>query len=293
VYLPAGRWYEYRSGAIYDGPTTVDLEVTLAALPRYVREGAVLPHGPVLQHTDAGPTDPLTLELYPADVATSFTLYEDAGDGFAHRDADCYSRVTYTLQRDAAGATLSIGPREGGCPPPPRTLELRLRRVDQLPTEVALDGVAVTGYGDPAQIPPTGPGWAWDDNDLSLVVRLAEVDDVTLTFTYDPRVGDPRPWVLVPIEVQVPAGTPVDPPIHITSSVDGWIHHPLQWSGPQTAVGTLAVPRGQWFFFKYTRGDWATVEKWPACVEATNRYGFGSAREPRQDEVYTWADWCP
>jgi alpha-glucosidase len=278
---------------VYEGPTTVDLHVTLAALPRYVRAGAILPHGPLMQHTGERPSDPLTLELYPADEVTRFVLYEDSGDGFDHRDADCYSRTTYTLQRTATGATLIIDPRQGACPPPPRTLELRVRRVDQAPTGVTLAGADVPGYATPDAIPAAGPGWAWDDNDLALVVRLADTDDVTVEMTYDPTVGDPRPWVLVPIEVQVPAGTPPDPPIHIASSVDGWIHHALTWTGPQTAAGVLAVPRGEWFYFKYTRGDWTTVEKWPACVEADNRYSFGAARASRADTVWTWADWCP
>ena len=56
---------------------------------------------------------------------------------------------------------------------------------------------------------------------------------------------------------------------------------------------SIAVPRGEWFFYKYTRGDWATVEKWAGCVEATNRYGLGSAHPDRADSVATWADRCP
>ena len=55
----------------------------------------------------------------------------------------------------------------------------------------------------------------------------------------------------------------------------------------------VAVPRGEWFYYKYTRGNWATVEKWPGCVEATNRYGFGAAHPLREETVYQWADQCP
>lgn len=65
---------------------------------------------------------------------------------------------------------------------------------------------------------------------------------------------------------------------------------PAHRSGP--ATGTITVPRGEWFWFKYTRGSWDKVEMWPACVEADNRYGFGAAHPMRDDTVFGWADWC-
>lgn len=44
---------------------------------------------------------------------------------------------------------------------------------------------------------------------------------------------------------------------------------------------------------KCTRGDWATVEKRPGCVEANNRYAFGTAHPIERDTVAMWADACP
>ncbi|HLL24065.1 MAG TPA: glycoside hydrolase family 31 protein, partial [Kofleriaceae bacterium] len=43
VYLPAGRWYEVHSGAFVDGPQTIDVATTLAALPMFVRAGGIVP----------------------------------------------------------------------------------------------------------------------------------------------------------------------------------------------------------------------------------------------------------
>ena len=53
------------------------------------------------------------------------------------------------------------------------------------------------------------------------------------------------------------------------------------------------MPRGEWFFYKFTRCDWTTVEKWPGCLEATDRYGFGAAHPTRVESVAAWADRCP
>ena len=59
------------------------------------------------------------------------------------------------------------------------------------------------------------------------------------------------------------------------------------------ASGLVEVPRGDWGFYKYTRGGWGTVEKWPGCAEATNRYELGAAHPDKRDTVFGWADACP
>lgn len=94
--------------------------------------------------------------------------------------------------------------------------------------------------------------------------------------------------------VTVPAGTPATTPIHLASSANGWLHAPMTWGpGVNQATVVLDVPRGEWLFYKYTRGDWATVEKWPGCEEASNRYELGAAHPVKVDTVWTWADACP
>lgn len=54
-----------------------------------IRPGAIVPVGPVMQHVDQKPLDPLTLLVcFDADGRATGTLYEDAGDGWAFRDGD-------------------------------------------------------------------------------------------------------------------------------------------------------------------------------------------------------------
>jgi alpha-glucosidase (family GH31 glycosyl hydrolase) len=44
VYLPRGRWRDYFEPArLFDGPTTVTVEVPLDAIPVFVRDGAMVP----------------------------------------------------------------------------------------------------------------------------------------------------------------------------------------------------------------------------------------------------------
>jgi alpha-glucosidase len=290
VYLPAGRWFDFYTGVIHDGPATVTLDaLPLAALPIFVREGAILPGGPALAFSDAAPLDPLTLEVFPAETPSTFTVYEDAGDGFGYTSGE-YAATTWTLQGTATGATLA-STRAGTWSPPARTLRVRVRRVDSAPTGVALRSAPLDAL-DAAEFSRGDEGWWWDAVDLSLWVVISDAPDLSFTFTYNPAISDPAPPVAMPFRVTLPAGTPSDTPITIASSADDWATHtPLTRVSATEAAGTLTVPRGEWLYYKYARGSWETVEKWPACEEASNRYALGRADE-KADTVYGWRDWC-
>ncbi|MBI5538267.1 MAG: DUF5110 domain-containing protein [Deltaproteobacteria bacterium] len=289
ITLPAGRWYELHSGAIYEGPTTLQLTMTLAALPVYVRQGAILPRAQSMMWSDQQPIDPFTLEVYPSTQQSSYTFYEDEGDGY-----ESSSRITYTLHQTATGAHLSAGPRQGTFQPAPRTLLVRVRRVDHAPTQVTWDGSPMQQHADENALMQAKLGWWYDARDLSVVVAHLDTAGFALDLTYDTSIPELRPPVDVEFEVSVPAGTPTTTQVHIATSASAWAQLPLDWqTPPDKAHGFVSLPRGEWFFYKFTRGDWDTVEKWPGCVEATNRYGFASAHPVRKDTVFTWRDWCP
>jgi hypothetical protein len=136
-------------------------------------------------------------------------------------------------------------------------------------------------------------GYRWDPIDLSLAINLPDRGAQSLEITVNTALSALAPPVDMPFRVSVPAGTPTDRPICIASALDGWAsHQPLAWVSPTEAAGTLRVPRGEYLYYKFTRGDWETVEKWPDCVEATNRYELGRAAE-KVDTVYAWRDSCP
>jgi len=61
VYLPAGTWYDFWSGAVVAGGRSLDVAVPYDAIPVHVRAGAILPVGPELQYTSEKPADPIEL----------------------------------------------------------------------------------------------------------------------------------------------------------------------------------------------------------------------------------------
>jgi alpha-D-xyloside xylohydrolase len=113
VYLPAGTaWYDFWSGASLPGGQTVSAAAPLETIPLYVHAGSIVPMGPELQYTSEKPADPIELRIYRgADGA--FTLYEDAGDGYAYENG---GHAVIQFNWKDASQTLSIGAREGGFP---------------------------------------------------------------------------------------------------------------------------------------------------------------------------------
>ncbi|MGB6623698.1 MAG: TIM-barrel domain-containing protein, partial [Candidatus Acidiferrales bacterium] len=87
VYLPRGSWYDFWTGERTEGGREISRSVDLEALPLYVRAGAILPLGPVKQHTGEKVDGPLNITVYPG-ADGSFLLYEDDGKSFNYRGGE-------------------------------------------------------------------------------------------------------------------------------------------------------------------------------------------------------------
>jgi alpha-D-xyloside xylohydrolase len=63
VYLPEGRWHDFWSGEVLDGPRWLDITVPLDRLPVYVRDDSLLPMGPEQTYTGERPWEPLEIDV--------------------------------------------------------------------------------------------------------------------------------------------------------------------------------------------------------------------------------------
>ncbi|MDP2137007.1 MAG: glycoside hydrolase family 31 protein, partial [Candidatus Didemnitutus sp.] len=80
VYLPAGRWYEFESGAAVRGGDMLRVDAPLDHMPLYVRGGSIVPSTVSMNYTDEKPWNPLRFDIYPDDQGTATgSLYEDDG----------------------------------------------------------------------------------------------------------------------------------------------------------------------------------------------------------------------
>ena len=112
VVLPAGTgWVDFWTGQKYSGGQTIVADAPLDRMPILVKEGSIVPLGPVVQFT-AETEDPLELRVYPGKDA-NFLLYEDSGDGYAYEEG---AKATVHLHWDNRRNSLSIGDRTGSFP---------------------------------------------------------------------------------------------------------------------------------------------------------------------------------
>lgn len=84
VYLPAGVWIDYNDRKTrHTGPATITASAAIDVIPRYVRAGAIVPRGDILQSNNNWTPNwapSLRIEFYPAaGVASRFDYYTGAG----------------------------------------------------------------------------------------------------------------------------------------------------------------------------------------------------------------------
>eukprot|EP00056_Hartaetosiga_gracilis_P010544 m.156347 g.156347 ORF g.156347 m.156347 type:complete len:842 (+) comp13338_c0_seq2:110-2635(+) len=88
TYFPDGVWYNFNTTTTITGPTTVqNTNVALDHIPMYVKQGGIIPLGPLIQYTDLAPGGPLTIQIYDG-ADGSFTLYEDDGETLSYTSGD-------------------------------------------------------------------------------------------------------------------------------------------------------------------------------------------------------------
>lgn len=123
TYLPKGAaWYDFWTGQRHAGGQTVARQAPLDIMPLYVRAGAILPMGPVMQYATEQPDAPLEIRIYPG-ADGSFTLYDDDNETYAYERGQ--SARTELSWNDKAGV-LTIGARRGSFPGMSRSRTLHL-----------------------------------------------------------------------------------------------------------------------------------------------------------------------
>jgi len=113
TYLPAGTdWYDFWTHERFKGGKTVTMDVPLDVFPLYVRAGAIVPMGPVVQYATEAADAPYEIRVYPG-ADGSFTVYEDDNETY---DYEKGRYATYELSWNDAARTLRIGARKGSYP---------------------------------------------------------------------------------------------------------------------------------------------------------------------------------
>ncbi len=187
VYLPwSDDWYYYPTGTRYTGGQTVTVNAPLGTLPLFVRGGAIIPMGPSMQYANQFQPSYLDINCWP-DGNSSFTLYEDAGDGWDYTNG-VYAMTTFNSSQTASNWVFTLSGRHGSYNPySAGTRTLHIYANNPLPVQnVLLNGTQisqVSGTNSPA------PGWLVNTNG-QLVVLVSE-NGTLQTVQVDWNTSDP------------------------------------------------------------------------------------------------------
>ena len=95
VWFPPGGWVDFWTGEVVSGPCTKMVNAPLDVLPLWVRAGAVVPMGPVQQHTEELALTPLTVHVYAPMASGSYRVHTDTDDiAISYRKTDRHLAVT-------------------------------------------------------------------------------------------------------------------------------------------------------------------------------------------------------
>ena len=300
LYLPAGTWFDHETGAALSGGRQVTVPAPLERLPLLVRAGAVIPTTEVMQYVGASTPSTLTLDLYPVKGhgPTAFSLYRDDGETLAYKQGT-YQELGLKLTTSATGATLTVAPPKGSHAASEKQLQLRFHGVAKVPGKVTSAGATLTKRASLAELISKNAGWFHETQGISGTVHVRlpfpGKQGATVVCSYDTTAALTRK-VTVEITATLPPSSSAGD-IYMATNLHGWIPTGVKMTrSGNTATATLSMEQGEALEYKYTRGDWKTVEKGLDCSEQANRYlsvkDAGGGKQAVSDSVGKWADGC-
>lgn len=150
VIFPEGEWLDMTSpsSAIYHGGDTITYPAPLSVLPLFVRGGSFIPTADyAMANTGDYRTDRYTINYYPTEGKSSYTLFEDDLRSTTSLADGRYGLITFS--GDATPSHINIGVSATGTldiPAKGKQLNFIIHRIDRHPTSVTSGGKKVKGW---------------------------------------------------------------------------------------------------------------------------------------------------
>lgn len=181
IWFPNGRWYDYSTGAMYEGNAVRKLHYTLAENPYYAKAGAIIPMNPSNVKNLQSDCDTLVLSFTPgADGRLDY--YED--DGVSEEYTSKFAKTAITIESDGVKKHITIAPRRGTFDGAPAERCYTLR----LPATYPPTKVEVNGRELPYSRFPRQGEWSYDGYELATIIYTDmlpcdQATTVNLTFS--------------------------------------------------------------------------------------------------------------
>jgi alpha-glucosidase len=153
VYLPQGAvWIDYWTGQHYCGGETITVAAPLDHLPLFVRGGAILPHWPLLMHTDQARRIE-TIDFHTFVAPGQSSLFEDEGEGLDYQDGQY--RYTHFVCRPGSKQIIITARVEGEYNPPYELINWIIRTTTKIrPANIIADGLPIDDWTE-GELPNT------------------------------------------------------------------------------------------------------------------------------------------
>jgi alpha-glucosidase (family GH31 glycosyl hydrolase) len=170
TWLPAGRWIEYSTGKVIDGPAVVESPFAIDEIPVYVKSGSIIPMAPKIKRVNDKPLNSLILEIYPGDKG-NVSVYEDAGNDNYYKDGKC-AFTDIAANSEGGKTTITINPVKGGYDNMPTARDYQLCLINTFPPK----SISVNGEKISYSSKPADNTWSYDGGNVSTVIYLGKHD---------------------------------------------------------------------------------------------------------------------
>ncbi len=179
VYLPAGLWTDFWTEKVIKGPTRITVSAPLSQIPLFVREGSIIPMGPVMQYIGEKPQDPVTLHIYPGRAASSYRLYADDGSSYRYEKGEfSFWPVEYLPGKNSA---IKAGPRSGAFARMAVPSYIMVIHNSDRPAGIKLNGQALEERAQQMESADVQhAGWAYDSEKRLLKISVPSATEFAI-----------------------------------------------------------------------------------------------------------------
>ena len=162
LYLPAGKWYDSKSFAVYEGNQWKTDTVWITSIPVYLKEGSFIPYmGKTVKNTQEYSTKDLLITYMPSTEESEYTLFDDDGKSRNSLQKNNYELITFNSNGWKDACTITIKSNQGNFAgkPASRSFTLAIPGIYKLPKQVLVNGKEAVQTKT-----SSGPATWWDDN---------------------------------------------------------------------------------------------------------------------------------